>query len=68
MTKVKPYWLLGLIGILAVLLVPLIALWPKSARALDDPWAAVPKHPVHVPHADIIAGKFKNVEDRKSVV
>jgi octaheme c-type cytochrome (tetrathionate reductase family) len=62
MTKVKPYWLLGLIGILAVMLVPLIALWPKSARALDDPWAAVPKHPVHVPHTDIIAGKFKNVD------
>jgi octaheme c-type cytochrome (tetrathionate reductase family) len=62
MTKVKPYWLLGLIGILAVLLVPLIALWPKSARALDDPWAAVPKHPVHVPHADIIAAKFKDVD------
>ncbi|MGQ9834153.1 MAG: tetrathionate reductase family octaheme c-type cytochrome [Candidatus Villigracilaceae bacterium] len=62
MTKVKPYWLLGLIGILAVLLVPLIALWPKSARALDDPWAAVPKHPVHVPHADIVAAKFKGVD------
>ena len=38
MTNVKPYWILGLIGVLAVMLVPVIALWPKTAPALDDPW------------------------------
>ncbi len=60
--KVKPYWILGLIGILAVMIVPVIALWPKAAPALDNPWASVPEHPVHVSHTDIIAGKFKNAD------
>ncbi len=44
------------------MLVPIIVFWPKSARALDDPWAHVPKHPVHVPHNDIIAARFKDVD------
>jgi octaheme c-type cytochrome (tetrathionate reductase family) len=62
MTKIKPYWLFGLLGILAVILVPVIALWPRLAPPRDDPWAKVPKHPVHVPHADIVAAKFKDVD------
>ena len=62
MTKVKPYWILGLIGILAVMLVPVIALWPKAAPALDNPWASVPEHPVHVAHTDLIAARFKDVD------
>ncbi len=67
MTKVKPYWILGLIGILAVTLVPVIVFWPKTAPARDNPWASIPKHPVHVAHTDIIAGKFKDVTDPLTV-
>ncbi len=65
--KVKPYWILGLIGILAVMIVPVIVLWPKAAPASNDPWAGIPQHPVHVDHKDIVAGKFKNVTDPLTV-
>jgi octaheme c-type cytochrome (tetrathionate reductase family) len=56
--KIKPYWILGLIGILAVILVPLIIFWPKAAAATKDPWAGLPQHPIHTSHADIIKGPF----------
>lgn len=59
----KPYWVLGLIGILAVIIVPLIIFWPKSTEKADDPWAAVPEHPVHTSHADIIKGPFETGQE-----
>ena len=61
--KNKPYWILGLIGILAVIIVPLIVFWPKSATKADDPWANVPEHPVHTSHADIIKGPFESGQE-----
>ncbi len=56
--KKQPFWILGLIGILAVSIVPLIVFWPKAEAKIDDPWANVPDHPVHTSHADIIKGPF----------
>jgi len=56
--KKQPYWILGLIGILAVILVPLIIFWPRVAPSTKDPWAGIPEHPVHTSHADIIKGPF----------
>ena len=61
--KNKPYWILGLVGILAVILVPLIVFWPKANATADDPWSHVPEHPVHTSHADIIKGPFATGQD-----
>jgi octaheme c-type cytochrome (tetrathionate reductase family) len=63
MNSNKPFWILGLIGILAVVMVPMIIFWPKTASALDDPWSKVPAHPVHVDHKDIIKGTFETPQD-----
>ncbi len=61
--KKQPYWILGLIGIMAIILVPLIIFWPKQAVDKSDPWAGVPQHPVHTSHADIIKGPFTTGQD-----
>jgi octaheme c-type cytochrome (tetrathionate reductase family) len=62
--KNKPYWILGLISILLVIIVPLVAFWPKGAAAQSaDPRAKLPEHPVHTSHADIIKGPFKTGQD-----
>ncbi|MCX6069143.1 MAG: tetrathionate reductase family octaheme c-type cytochrome [Chloroflexi bacterium] len=61
--KKQPYWILGLIGILAVIIVPAIIFWPKTAAQTTDPWAGVPEHPIHTSHADIIKGPFASGQD-----
>ncbi|MEZ0395653.1 MAG: tetrathionate reductase family octaheme c-type cytochrome [Anaerolineales bacterium] len=63
MKKVKPFWILGGIGILLVILVPVIYFWPRSAAPVDDPWAGLPEHPVHTSHADIIQGPFETPQE-----
>lgn len=58
--KNRPTWILGLIGLLLVLIVPLAVFWPKSgAKASTDPRAGLPQHPIHTSHADIIKGPFE---------
>jgi octaheme c-type cytochrome (tetrathionate reductase family) len=58
MKKRFPIWILGLIGILLLIIVPLILFLPGPAEAIDDPWTSVPEHPVHVDHKDIVKGPF----------
>lgn len=63
MKKIKPYWILGLAGILAIIVVPLIYFLPRPAAPRDDPTAFLPKHPVHTSHADIISGSLLTPQD-----
>jgi octaheme c-type cytochrome (tetrathionate reductase family) len=58
MKKRFPFWMPGLIGILLVIIVPLVLFLPKPAEAVDDPRAALPEHPIHVDHKDIVKGPF----------
>jgi len=59
----KPTWLLGLVGILLVVIVPIVVLRPKPAQPQDDPWAHLPKHQPHVDHSAIIQGPFETGQD-----
>ena len=63
MKRPRSFWTLGLGAILLVILVPVIAFWPRNAKAKDDPWAHVPTHPTHVDHKDIIQGEFATGQD-----
>jgi octaheme c-type cytochrome (tetrathionate reductase family) len=58
MKKRFPFWILGLIGIVLVIVASLVLFLPKPAEAIDDPWAGLPEHPVHVDHKDIVKGPF----------
>jgi octaheme c-type cytochrome (tetrathionate reductase family) len=61
--KNKPYWILGLIGILLVILVPLAAFWPRTTAQAADPRANLPEHPIHTSHTNIIKGPFETPQD-----
>ena len=63
MKRPRSLWMLGLGAILLVILVPLIAFWPKGAEAKEDPWANVPTHATHVEHKDIVSGEFASKYD-----
>lgn len=63
MKRIKPYWILGVIGILALILVPLIYYWPAKAARMDDPLSKVPTHPTHTSHMDIIQGPFTTPQE-----
>jgi octaheme c-type cytochrome (tetrathionate reductase family) len=64
MKNSRPYWILGLIGILLVIIIPLVVFWPKGTAALStDPRAGLPEHPIHTSHADIIKGHFETPQD-----
>jgi octaheme c-type cytochrome (tetrathionate reductase family) len=53
-------WLLGALGILAVIAAPVIYFWPRAATQTEDPWAAMPERPIHTSHADIVQGPFES--------
>ncbi|MBV6395598.1 MAG: hypothetical protein HFACDABA_01176 [Anaerolineales bacterium] len=63
MKQPRSFWMVGLGAILLAILAPLIAFWPKTAEAKEDPWAGVPIHPTHVDHADIVSGEFASGQD-----
>jgi octaheme c-type cytochrome (tetrathionate reductase family) len=64
MKKPFPFWILGLLGILLIVLVPILYFAPAGqAAAGDDPWSKLPQHPVAVDHTDIIKGEFKTGQD-----
>lgn len=63
MKKIKPYWLLGALGILLVVLVPVLYFWPRMAETRQDPRAFLPKRPVHTSHADIVRGPFETPQE-----
>ena len=51
-------WVIGLLVTLAVIIVPLVILWPKVAAARDNPQAHLPEHPIHTSHADLLPGPY----------
>ncbi len=63
MNKPKPFWTLGLLGIILVIAAPTAYFWPKITKAVDDPWAHVPDKTVHVDHTDIVKGPFATPQD-----
>ena len=63
MKKPFPFWILGLVGILLIVLVPILYFSPRADASANDPWSGVPEHPVHVDHADIVQGDFKTGQD-----
>ena len=63
MNNKKSLWILGLIGIVIIITVPVVVFWPKSAAKLDDPRAYLPQHPTHTSHADIVKGPFATPQE-----
>jgi len=63
MKRPRSLWIVGLGAIALVILVPLIAFWPKTAEAKEDPWANVPTHPARVDHTDIVRGEFASGQE-----
>ena len=63
MKKRKPFWLLGLVGILVVITTPVAYFWPRNDKPVDDPWAYVPTPTTHVDHTNIISGPFETGQE-----
>ena len=63
MKNKKPYWILGLLGLLIVVIVPIVVFLPRTSKPADDPWAYVPKESVHVDHTDIIRAPFETGQE-----
>ncbi len=63
MKKRFPLWILGAIGILLVVVVPIAVFWPRQLKTGTNPWKFVPTRPVHVDHKDIIKGPFETPQD-----
>lgn len=63
MQKIKPFWGVGAVGILLVIIVPMVYFWPRPAEKVEDPWAYVPQHIVHTSHADIVQGSFESPQE-----
>jgi len=58
MKNKKYLWLLGLIGIMAVIAIPIGVALPKAEAARDNPQAYLPQYVFHTDHTDIIKGTF----------
>jgi len=63
MKKNKPIWIIGALGILMVILLPVIFFWPRVAAGKDNPQSGVPEHPVHTSHANIVQGPFSTPQE-----
>ena len=59
-----PFWTLGLLGIILVILLPVLYFLPRAAEGLStNPTDHLPEKPVHVDHRDIVTGEFKTGQD-----
>ncbi len=63
MREYKQIWIVGLIVTLAIIIIPVIIFMPKQAGRNDDPWANLPRHPIHTDHSDILQGPFETGSD-----
>jgi octaheme c-type cytochrome (tetrathionate reductase family) len=57
-----PAWILGLVGIVLLILIPVLYFLPRTPTK-NDPAAFLPEKPVHVDHSDIVKGEFKTGQD-----
>ena len=63
MKKRFPFWTLGLLGIIIVIVVPVLYVLPRANKPSNDPKDHLPTHLVHVDHKDIVKGDFKTGQD-----
>jgi octaheme c-type cytochrome (tetrathionate reductase family) len=63
MKKRFPYWILGLLGIILVILVPVLYFLPRANNPSTNPADYLPQKPVHVDHSDIVQGEFSTGQD-----
>ncbi|HEX2994164.1 MAG TPA: hypothetical protein VHP14_05050, partial [Anaerolineales bacterium] len=63
MKKRFPFWTVGLLGIILVILVPVLYFLPHAAQPSTNPADYLPEKPVHVDHVDIVKGDFKTGQD-----
>jgi octaheme c-type cytochrome (tetrathionate reductase family) len=63
MKKRFPFWTLGLLGIILVILVPVVYFLPRADKPSTNPEDYLPTHSVHVDHKDIVKGDFKTGQD-----
>ncbi|HQY91460.1 MAG: tetrathionate reductase family octaheme c-type cytochrome [Caldilinea sp.] len=56
-------WILGLLGVILVIAVPVVFFWPRTAHTSADPWVNVPEHVAHTNHADIVQGPFASGQE-----
>jgi octaheme c-type cytochrome (tetrathionate reductase family) len=64
MTKKRlPFWTLGLLGIMIVILVPVLYFLPRANEPSTNPADYLPEKPVHVDHTDIVKGEFKTGQE-----
>ncbi|MCI0518863.1 MAG: tetrathionate reductase family octaheme c-type cytochrome [Chloroflexi bacterium] len=63
MKKNFPIWIAGLVVILAVIIIPAVIFWPKTAKSADNPQAFVPTHAMHTSHADLMTGPYQNGQE-----
>lgn len=58
-----PFWIIGLVAMILVILVPVLYFFPRADKPAHDPQAGIPQHPVHTDHTDIVKGAFKTGQD-----
>lgn len=63
MKKFPPTWLIGLLLTLAVIIVPVVLLWPRQAKALDNPSAFLPERSPHTSHANLLPGPYASGQE-----
>ena len=63
MKKRFPFWTLGLLGIILLILVPVLYFLPRADKPSTNPKEYLPTRPVHVDHSDIVKGEFKRGQD-----
>ena len=63
MKKPFPFWTLGLLGIILLILIPVLYFLPRAEQGAVNPADRLPQKPVHVDHADIVQGEFETGQD-----
>ena len=63
MRKNFPTWIAGLTATLAVIIIPVVVVWPKAELPKDNPSVNVPEHKVHTSHVDLMQGPYENGQD-----
>lgn len=63
MKNSKYIWIFGILVTAVIIILPLIIFLPKSASAIDDPWANVPVKAIHTDHSNIVQGPFESGSD-----
>ena len=58
-----PYWTLGLVGILLLIIVPVLYFLPRANNPSTNPEDYLPTKPVHADHTDIVNGEFETGQE-----